>query len=135
MKTCDAVGSTTCCKPILPNLMTFKLLKSPECVRRSPVPVDSVSTLFRDVLCSMIHLGTPVFHFRSSAVYITASTFAPLAQILRATAIALKVIYYIRSKWQVEPKLLLSLKYYRLRILASNWEWEAGLVVMATRIV
>ena len=36
---------------------------------------------------------------------------------------------------QVEPELILSLKYYQLRILASNWKCETGLVVMAARIV
>ena len=71
-------------------------------------------------------------YFRSSAVYIAASTFAPLVHILKATAI---VIYYIRSKWQVEPELILSLKYYQLRILASNQKWDTGLVVMAACIV
>ena len=44
-----------------------------------------------------------------SAVYIAASTFAPLAQILMAMEIIVKYIYYIRSKWQVEPELTLSL--------------------------
>ena len=51
------------------------------------------------VLFPMIHSGLPVFHFRLSALYIAASTFAPLARILQATAIVLKVIFYIRSKW------------------------------------
>ena len=75
----------------------------------------------------MIHSGPP-----ESAVSIAASTFAPLAPILKATAIVSKVIDYIRSKLQVEPKLILSLKYYQLRILASNRQWE---IVMAACIV
>ena len=66
----------------------------------------------------MIHSGPSVFHFQSSAVCIAASTFAPLAQILKATAIVVEVIYHMRSKWQVEPELTLTLNYNRLRILA-----------------
>ena len=86
------------------------------------------------ILFPMIHSGLPVFNFRLSAVYIVASTFANLAHILKATAIFLEVIYY-RSKWQVEPEINLSLKYYQLRILASNRKWETGLVVIAVHIV
>ena len=87
------------------------------------------------ILFPMIHSGLPVFHFRLSAVYIAARTFANLAHILKATAIFFEVIYYIRSKWQVEPEINLSLKYYQLRILASNRKWETGLVVIAVHIV
>ena len=83
----------------------------------------------------MIHSGPPVFYFRLNNVYIASNTFAPLAQILKATAIVVKVIDYMRSKWQVEPKLNLSVNYIQLRILASNRKWETGLVVMAAPIV
>ena len=55
-----------------------------------------------NVLFPMIQGGPPVFHFRSSAVSIAVSSFAPLADIVKATAIVLKVIYYIRLKWQVD---------------------------------
>ena len=37
----------------------------------------------------------------------------------------------MRSKWQVDPELILSLKCYQLRILPSNRNWETGLVFMA----
>ena len=62
----------------------------------------------------MIHSGLSVFHF---------------------CIIFFEVIYYIRSKWQVEPELIVSLKYYQLCILASNQKWETGLVVMALHVV
>ena len=91
-----------------------------------------LSTLFRD-RSPMIHSGLPVFHFRSSAVYIAASTLAHMLVHILATAIFFKVQFYITSKWQVEPELILSLKYYQLRVLASNRKWETGLVVMVAR--
>ena len=52
----------------------------------------------------------------------------------RLRKIVVKVLYYIRSKWQVEPELIVSLKYYKLCILASDRKWEPGLIVMV-RIV
>ena len=86
----------------------------------------------------MIHSGPPVFHFRSGAVYTAASTFTPLAHILKATVIFFVVIksstVELLSRAQVEPQIL-SLKYYQLRILASNRKWDTGLVVMVARIV
>ena len=83
-------------------------------------------------LFPMIPSGRPVFHFRSRAVYIAACTFEPLANVLKAAAIVLKVIFYITSKCQVEPKLL---KYYQLRVLASNRKWDSRLVLLAACIV
>ena len=66
----------------------------------------------------MIHNGRPVFYFPSSAVYIAASTFAPLAHGYSNSYSY--SIYYIRPKWQTEHDLVPSLKYYQLRILPSN---------------
>ena len=78
----------------------------------------------------MINSGPLVFHFWSRAVYIAASTFAPLAHILKATAIVLKVLFYIRSK---RAELILSLKFYQRRILASNLKWEMTISLICSR--
>ena len=54
------------------------------------------------------------------------STIAPLAHILKATAIVLTVIHYIRSEWRAEPAPILSLKYHRQRVLAATRDTGPG---------